>query len=252
MDLNSIKDLLYRIGDDDLITGHRNSEWTGLGPILEEDIAFSSMAQDEIGHAQAYYMILHEFFDEPHMDVIGFQRKPNEFRSCHLVEMPNQDYAFSLVRHALYDTAEAIRLQHLGNSAFKPLAELARKLAREEKYHSLHAQTWIKQLGNATAESNARLQAALDQAYPLALGIFEPTEFSDQLAADGVMSPEAELEAEWKSQVSDLFVSSGLRIPEVADPKIGYGGRKGNHTEHLAPLLEEMTQVFAIDPVAKW
>ena len=137
MNFDAIKDLLYRLADDDLIIGHRNSEWTGLGPILEEDIAFSSMAQDEVGHAQAYYMILHELLEEPAPDTIAFARHSSDFRSCHLVEYPIGGYAFSLVRHMLYDTAEAVRLNALSRSSFKPLAELSNKLAREELYHQL-------------------------------------------------------------------------------------------------------------------
>ncbi|HEX2900622.1 MAG TPA: Phenylacetic acid catabolic protein, partial [Bacteroidia bacterium] len=126
MNTEAIKDLLYRLGDDDLILGHRQSEWTGIGPILEEDIAFSSMAQDEIGHAQAYYVILNELFGEPTPDVIGFGRKADAFRSSQLVEHPIGDYAFSLIRHALYDIAESIRLEELTRSSFRPLAELAK------------------------------------------------------------------------------------------------------------------------------
>ena len=139
MNFDAIKDLLLRMADDELIVGHRMSEWTGMGPILEEDIAFSSMAQDEIGHSQSYLIILHELLGEQHPDVVAFQRKPEDFTSCHLTELPNKDYAFSLIRHFLYDIAEGIRLDALRKSSFKPLAELAKKLSREEKYHMLHA-----------------------------------------------------------------------------------------------------------------
>ncbi|MCB9230263.1 MAG: phenylacetate-CoA oxygenase subunit PaaC [Bacteroidia bacterium] len=252
MNFEAIKDLLYRLGDDDLILGHRNSEWTGLGPILEEDIAFSSMAQDEIGHAQAYYMILNELFDEPAPDIIGFHRKAEDFRSCKLVEYPIGDYAFSLIRHFLYDVAESVRLQDLTRSNFKPLAELCKKLLREEKYHLLHAMTWVKQLGNSTDEAKQRLQQALDFAFPLAFGIFEPTAGSAALAEDGIMSAEADLEAHWLTEITGLIHDSGLQVPEVKDKTVGYGGRTGQHSEHLQPLLAEMTEVLSIDPTAIW
>ena len=113
MNVEAIKDLLYRIADDELIIGHRNSEWTGIGPILEEDIAFSSMAQDEIGHAHSWYNMLNGLFGEKEPDIIAFHRTPEEFRSCYLVEHPITDYAFSLVRHVLYDIAEQVRLESL-------------------------------------------------------------------------------------------------------------------------------------------
>src|SRR5512141_2016888 len=105
----AIKDLLYRIADDELILGHRNSEWTGLGPILEEDIAFSSIAQDQIGHAVSIYTMLHEQFGEPTPDALAFGREEHEFRCSHLVELPIGDYAFSLIRHFLFDHAELLR-----------------------------------------------------------------------------------------------------------------------------------------------
>lgn len=252
MNIEAIKDLLYRIADDELILGHRQSEWTGIGPILEEDIAFSSMAQDEIGHAQAYYIILNELFGEPTPDQIGFGRKSEAFRCSQLVEYPIGDYAFSLMRHVLYDLAESIRLEDLTRSSFRPLAELAKKLLREERYHYLHATTWLKQLAPSTEEARQRLQAALDFTYPIALAIFEPTEFDQAIADEGIQSKEADLEAQWDAVVHILCLDCGLTVPEVANRKAHYGGRQGKHTEHLGKLLAEMDEVFAIDPAAIW
>jgi len=252
MNIEAIKDLLYRLADDDLILGHRQSEWTGIGPILEEDIAFSSMAQDEIGHAQAYYVILHELFGEANPDQIAFGRKPEGFRCSQLVEYPIGDYAFSLMRHALYDIAESIRLEDLTKSSFRPLAELAKKLLREERYHYLHATTWLKQLGRATEEANQNLQRALDITYPIALSLFEPTVMDEAIAAEGIQSSEAALEAKWVAAVNLLCIDCGLKMPEVANHSVHYGGRQGRHTEHLGKLLAEMDEVFAIDPAAAW
>ncbi|MFN8397352.1 MAG: 1,2-phenylacetyl-CoA epoxidase subunit PaaC [Bacteroidia bacterium] len=252
MNIDAIKDLLYRLGDDDLILGHRQSEWTGIGPILEEDIAFSSMAQDEIGHAQAYYVLLNEIFGEPTPDQIGFGRKSEAFRCSQLVEYPIGDYAFSLMRHALYDIAESIRLEDLTKSSFRPLAELAKKFLREERYHYLHATTWLKQLGRATDEANNNLQIALETVYPMALSLFEPTSQDAALAAEGIQSSEAELEARWVAAVAALCNDCALSVPAVADKTAHYGGRAGKHTEHLGKLLAEMDEVFAIDPTAVW
>jgi ring-1,2-phenylacetyl-CoA epoxidase subunit PaaC len=252
MNLEAIKDLLYRLADDDLILGHRQSEWTGIGPILEEDIAFSSMAQDEIGHAQAHYVILNELFGEATPDQLAFGRKAEAFRCSQLVEYPIGDYAFSLMRHALYDIAETIRLEDLTRSSFRPLAELAKKFLREERYHYLHATTWLQQLGRATDEANQHLQAALDLTYPMAFSLFEPTAHDAAIAADGIQSSEATLEARWVEAVSALVHDCKLKLPAVADKTAHYGGRKGQHTEHLGKLLAEMDEVFAIDPTAVW
>lgn len=252
MNFEAIKDLLYRLADDDLVIGHRQSEWTGIGPILEEDIAFSSMAQDEIGHAQAYYVILNELFGEATPDQLAFGRKAADFRCAQLVEQPIGDYAFSLMRHALYDLAESIRLEDLTRSSFRPLAEVAKKFLREERYHYLHATTWLRQLGRATEEANHHLQVALDVAYPMAYGLFEPTPHDAAIAAEGIQSTEAELEARWVEAVQELADECGLKVPAVRDKTAHYGGRQGKHTEHLTQMLAEMDEVYAIDPTAVW
>lgn len=144
----AIKDLLLKMADDALIFGHRNSEWTGLGPVLEEDIAFSSMAQDKIGHAQALYLILHEEYGAPTPDKLAYQRSEKELKCCHLVELPNGEYDFSLVRHFFFDHAEICRYALLGQSSEKRLAALAKKIHGELKYHVLHADTWLKKTCN--------------------------------------------------------------------------------------------------------
>jgi ring-1,2-phenylacetyl-CoA epoxidase subunit PaaC len=131
--MSGIKDLLFKMADDALIIGHRNSEWTGIGPVLEEDLAFSSMAQDKIGHAFALYTILHESFGEAEPDTLAFKRTEKEFKCCQLVELPIGEYDFSLMRHFLFDHAESLRYEMLANSSFQPLAQLAKKSKRRNQ-----------------------------------------------------------------------------------------------------------------------
>src|SRR6185312_14195972 len=109
--MQAAKELILKMADDALIMGHRNSEWTGIGPILEEDIAFSSMAQDKVGHALALYTILHEQFGDPHPDALAFGRNEKEFRCCHLVGFPIGEYDFTTARHFLFNHAEIIRYE---------------------------------------------------------------------------------------------------------------------------------------------
>jgi ring-1,2-phenylacetyl-CoA epoxidase subunit PaaC len=251
MDISAVKELLYKMADDQLILGHRNSEWTGFGPLLEEDIAFSSMAQDKIGHSYALYSILHEL-GESDPDTIAFLRPASEFHNTLLVELPNGEYDFSLIRHFLYDTAEAIRFEMLSSSSFRPLAELAGKIKGELRYHTLHANTWIRKLGSATPESISRMQASLALALPYALGLFEPSPFENQLITDGIFAGEKLLQERWQMRISETLSGTHLVVPEWDTITPVYGGRAGQHTEHLQPLLNEMSEVLRIDPDATW
>jgi ring-1,2-phenylacetyl-CoA epoxidase subunit PaaC len=246
----AVIDLLYRLADDDIIMGHRDSEWTGLAPILEEDIAFSSMAQDKMGHALMYYQMLHAL-GEPDPDTLAFGRRPRQFRCASLVSLPNsRDWAFCLMRQFLYDAAGTIRLAALSESTLVPLAQLARKLRSEKKYHLLHGRTWVIRLGQSTDDARARMQKALDGAYPHALGLFEPTEADEVLAQAGIAPHEEELCSQWASAVVPVLRDAGLTVPETVRP--AYGGRSGQHPEALTELLSNMQLVYSIDPSAKW
>lgn len=251
MNTEALKDLLYKIADDQLILGHRNSEWTGFGPLLEEDIAFSSMAQDKVGQSWQLYKILHEL-GESEPDTVAFMRNAEQFHNCQLAELPNGEYDFSLIRHFLFDTAELIRFTMLANSSYEPLALLAKKIKGEIKYHKMHADIWVKQLGSATEESIGRLQESLDVAMPYALGIFETSQYEADLIAEGIFEGEEALKAQWIEQVTGIIGKTQLRMPDLNSLTPVTGGRYGQHSEHLQPLLDEMSEVFKTDPTADW
>ncbi len=251
MNTEAIKELLYKMADDLLVLGHRNSEWTGLGPILEEDIAFSSMAQDKIGHSQALFQILHTL-GEPEPDTNAFMREAKQFHNSQFVELQNDDYDFSTIRHFLFDHADQLRFDSLAGSSFEPLAKVARKIKGELKYHVFHADIWLNKLGNGNEESHARMQTALNHAWNYALGIFEQGSFEQQLIAENVFEGEASLQSKWLAVVSPIIEKANLKIPDEKDWTPVLGGRKGYHTEHLDQLVNEMSEVFRIDPGAEW
>jgi ring-1,2-phenylacetyl-CoA epoxidase subunit PaaC len=251
-DMEATKELLYKMADDALIIGHRNSEWTGIGPMLEEDLAFSSMAQDKIGHAFALYNILHTSFGEADPDTLAFKRSEKDFRSAQFLELPIGEYDFSLVRHFLFDHAEHLRYELLVQSSFQPLAQLAKKIKGEIKYHVMHADTFLKQLGKGSGESHARLQSSLNMAWHYALGVFEPSPYEAGLIANGIFAGEDALRQLWIARVTAIIEAAGLTVPATQPGKIVYGGRNGFHSEHLAPLLTEMTEVTRIDMDAEW
>jgi len=247
----ALKELLYKMADDLLILGHRNSEWTGFGPLLEEDIAFSSMAQDKIGQSYALFTLLHSL-GEREPDTVAFTRNASQFHNSILVELPNGEYDFSLIRHFLYDTAEAFRYEMLSSSSYTPIAELSRKIRAELRYHTLHANTWMKQLGSATEESISRLQKSIEYALPFALGMFEESPYEKEIIESGIFGGEQVLKEKWIKKVEEVIAQTQLQLPDWKLIQPVFGGRMGNHSEHLQPLLDEMSEVIKIDPTAEW
>src|SRR5438132_6549060 len=137
----SLETLLLSLADDEFILGYRNSEWTGIAPMLEEDVAFSSMAQDEIGHARLFYTLLAERVGVP-ADQIAYGRPIPGFRNAQFLELPRTNWAWTLLRQYLYDQYDQLRLDALAGSRFTALADVVGKIQREEKYHALHGMTW--------------------------------------------------------------------------------------------------------------
>jgi len=251
LQIDAIKELLYKMADDQLIIGNRDSEWTGLGPILEEDIAFSSIAQDKIGQSLQLYKILHEL-GESDPDTIAFTRNAEEFKCSRLVEYPIGEYDFSLIRNFLFNHAEHIRFEMLADSSFEPLAKLAKKIKGEIKYHIMHADTWVRQLGKSSEESRSRLQNTLNNIFNSALGIFEPGDFENELSDMKVFGGEKSLQNKWLEKITPILENASLIIPSTEKWNPEYGGRKGIHTEYLQPLLNEMSEVFRLDPKEEW
>ena len=218
-------DLVLALADDELILGWRNSEWTGIAPFLEEDVAFSSIAQNEIGHARALYELAAREVGTD-ADALAFDRAPEEYRSAPLVELRRLEWARTIARHWLYETADAIRLDALKDSDDPELAGIAAKIDREEVYHRIHAEMWIDRL-LASDDARPRLDEALEELWPYALGVLD-----DDLRPELVRRVEEKL---------------GRAMPE-AEPV-----SRGQHEAELAELLEEMTMVRRSAPAgARW
>jgi ring-1,2-phenylacetyl-CoA epoxidase subunit PaaC len=209
---------LLTLADDELILGWRNSEWTGIAPFLEEDVAFSSIAQTEIGHARAWYELAARVTGREGVDAdaFAFDRDPDEYRSAPFVELRLvPDWAATIARHWLYETADAIRIADLKASEDQQVAGLAEKIEREEAYHRMHAQMWAERLGD-----EQRFAEALDTLWPYALGMVE------------------------EAQRERLCEAVGR---QPVDPV-----ERGEHTDELRPLWEEMTMVRRSVPGATW
>jgi ring-1,2-phenylacetyl-CoA epoxidase subunit PaaC len=218
-------DVLLELADDELILGWRNSEWTGIAPFLEEDVAFSSIAQNEIGHARALYELAARELGSD-ADSLAFDRDPEDYRCAPLVELRRLEWARTIARHWLYETADQIRLEALKGGPDAELAGLAAKIDREEAYHRIHAEMWIDRL-LASAEARPRVDQALDELWPYALGLLD-----DDLRPALVRRAASKLG----------------RTPAAAEPV-----PRGRHEPELAELLAEMTVVRRSAPAgAQW
>jgi ring-1,2-phenylacetyl-CoA epoxidase subunit PaaC len=244
----ALRQTLLALADDELILAHRNSEWTGHGPILEEDIAFSNIAQDELGHATLWYGILQQLTGE-NSDELVFAREAAAWRNVQMVELPKGDWAFSMLRQYLFDMSEVVRLAYLVNSSYQPLADAAAKIRREEIYHLRHTQGWVKRLGLGTDESHRRMQRALETMWPYAQQLRQPPAGEALLVEAGFTMATNAVHHEWQERVRVHLTESGLNIPEKHEPPCS---DRSAHTPHLDGLLEEMQTVARLDPEAEW
>ncbi len=205
---------LLELADDELILGWRDSEWTGIAPTLEEDVAFSSIAQNEIGHARALYQLAAAELDTD-ADTLAFDRHPADYRCAPLVELHLLDWAHTIARRYLYEEADRVRIDELKHGDDVELAGLAGKIDREETYHRLHAEMWAGRL-----RDEPRFRAALEELWPYALGVLD-----------------VELRPELARRV-------GLDVVAARE--------RGEHTSALAELWAEMTEVRRSVPGATW
>ena len=209
-------DLLLTLADDELIVGWRDSEWTGIAPTLEEDVAFSSIAQNEIGHARALYELAAEELGTD-ADALAFDRSADEYRCAPLVELRLlDDWALTIARRYLYEEADRVRIEALLQSDDTEVAGLAAKIDREEVYHRLHAELWASRLAE-----EPRFATAVEQLWPYALGVVVP------------------------GQRAELARRVGLPADVEAH-------ERGTHTDELESLWEEMTEVRRSAPGAAW
>ncbi|MGH2407580.1 MAG: 1,2-phenylacetyl-CoA epoxidase subunit PaaC [Candidatus Limnocylindrales bacterium] len=247
--LGPLKVLLRSMADDELILGYWDSEWTGIAPLLEEDVAMSSLAQDEIGHARAYLELLAALV-EGDADALAYDRDVAELRHCRLLDHPRADWAATIARRYLYDEADAVRIAAMAGSSFAPLAELVAKVRREEVYHRLHAEAWLRRLALSGGEARTRLEAAWAELLPDAATVFTPLDGEGALVTAGVIdAPMATLETRWRATIGPTCHALGLAIPGPArDPSRG----RDEHGEAVAWLWNEATMVRRLDPVATW
>jgi ring-1,2-phenylacetyl-CoA epoxidase subunit PaaC len=248
---NPLFEYLLRLGDDRLVLGHRMSEWCGHGPILEEDIAMANIALDLVGQGSALLKLASETEgagrDE---DALAYFRSEPEFRNVQMVELPIGDFAFTIVRQFLFDAYSVLLWDTLQRSSFAPLAGIAAKAIKEDRYHLRHTSDWVMRLGDGTEESHARAQAALIELWRFTGELFEADSVDSAVHQQGVVVDIAAIRSRWEQTVGDIVKRATLTLPAAGASSSG--GRRGRHTESLGHMLAEMQIVARSHPGAKW
>ncbi|MED0662058.1 MULTISPECIES: 1,2-phenylacetyl-CoA epoxidase subunit PaaC [Geobacillus] len=256
----ALVELLFQLADDDFLLAYRGSEWLGLAPHIEEDIAFSSINQDTMGHAAMYYQLLEEF-GLGTADELAHARPATERRNAVLLELPNgpghylreprYDWAFTVVRQYFYTQAKRIRLESLRKSAYKPLAEVAAKVQVELHYHLLHWHTWFVQLTNAPGEARTRMIKAIQDVAADFAGVLTLGARGAEMERWGLIEGEDVLTEKTIAALAPAFAEVGLEWPMPFGMKHG-NGRNGEHTPDLDDALATLSEVYRSVPQAIW
>lgn len=242
---------LQRLGDNCLILGHRNSEWCGHAPALEEDIALANVALDMIGQTQFWLELAGKIEGKGRSaDDLAYLRDAFDFRNLLMLELPNGDFGHTLMRQFLFDAWHLPLLNHLQQSSNKDIAEIAEKAAKEVAYHLERSTDLVIRLGDGSPESHQRMQNALDALWSYTGEMLEGDEIDQTLLAEGIVPDPASIAALWREHVTTALHEATLQIPETTH--VRRGGKTGAHSEHLGYILTEMQFLQRAYPGAVW
>lgn len=264
MAMNSIADnlvgpfseLLLAVADDKLMLGHRNSDWTGLAPILEEDIAFSSLSQDNVAHASSLYEVVGKLLGKS-ADALAFGRSASAYRCASIVEVPDEfNWATAMVRQFFCGHFDQLRYARLAQSAYQPIAELCARLKAEQRVQTEHIDGWIQRLGTGTGESKSRLQTAIEALATMAPRLFEPVSGESELVNaslyPSLANGASNMFDAWQNRVMGRAAQARLELKIEPPDENEKGGRQGVHSQYFNELLDEMCEVYRLEPNAAW
>lgn len=255
-------DYVLHLADNAVILGQRNAEWTGHGPILEEDIAMSNITLDLIGQARLLYQLAARLKGgDATEDSLVYFRDAHQFRNYTLLELPHHaplvgyaqdrlDFGTTIVRNFFYSALMVLVWEALKNSTDKDLAAIAEKSVKEVRYHLQHSRDWLVKLGDGTEESHRRTQAAVNHLYPYTLEFWADSPVEKAALQAGVGVEIAALKPTWDQIIEGAMAEAGLQLPTTG----GYvtEGKHGVHSEHLGFLLAEMQSLARAIPDAVW
>ncbi|MEP6597783.1 MAG: 1,2-phenylacetyl-CoA epoxidase subunit PaaC [Ginsengibacter sp.] len=257
------------LADNSLIMGHRLSEWAGHGPMLEQDIAISNIALDLIGQARNFYQHAAELInaskalsfgesldelslDKVTEDTLAYLRDTGEFKNILLVELPNGDWAKTILKLFFFSTYQYFFYRELNHSFDKQLSAIAEKSLKEVIYHLRWSSEWVMRLGDGTEESHNRTQKALDELWSYTDEMFIPSDHEIQCSQNSIGVNVSLLKNDWDKKVNEVLQEGKLSPPLINEQKVRFGGKQGLHTENLKTLLKEMQYLQRTYPGCEW
>jgi ring-1,2-phenylacetyl-CoA epoxidase subunit PaaC len=261
--MNSLINYTVSLGDNALILGHRNSEWTGHGPILEQDIAISNIALDLIGQARNFYQYAAELItsSNPQLlsstteDTLAFHRDVIDYKNCLLAEQPNGDWGKTILRQFFFSTYQFFLYEQLQHSKDEQLSAIAEKSLKEVTYHLKWSSEWVIRLGDGTDESHSRMKNALTDLWQYTGELTSPSSYESQLVEEKICPDFNVIKIKYDQKVSEILAEANLDTylnAELKNTWMQKGGKDGNHSEHLGFLLAEMQFLQRAYPGAEW
>jgi ring-1,2-phenylacetyl-CoA epoxidase subunit PaaC len=244
-------DYLLHLADNALILGHRNSEWCGHGPILEQDIAITNISLDLIGQSRYLFQYAASIIGEDTTeDTLAYLRDVRDFKNCLLLELPKGDWAVTVLRQYLFSQFQILQYRALQLSEDKQLSAIAEKAIKEIAYHLRWSSEWVIRLGDGTDESNQRMKKAVDHLWSYTGELFVPSTYEMGCAEMNIGVDPASLKEEWYKSVQHVFAEATLDLPAMGWSHSG--GKEGMHTEHLGLILAELQFMQRAYPGNEW
>jgi ring-1,2-phenylacetyl-CoA epoxidase subunit PaaC len=241
------------LADSSLIMGHRLSEWTGHGPMLEQDIAISNIALDLVGQSRNFYQYaaLIKGGDATE-DTLAYLRDAREFKNLLITELPNGDWAKTILKLFFFSTWQFYFYQKLIYSSDKQLAAIAEKSLKEITYHLRWSSEWVIRLGDGTEESNKRIKAALEDLWPFTDEMFQPADYEIELLNNRISVDVKAIKNDCENKMNAIFKEAMLESPQDKNSWMQTGGKNGIHSEHLGYILAEMQFLQRAYPGCEW
>jgi ring-1,2-phenylacetyl-CoA epoxidase subunit PaaC len=250
---NQLIQYSLHLADNALILGHRNSEWTGHGPILEQDIALSNIALDLIGQARNFYQYAAQLSNDGSTeDTLAYLRDAQEFKNCLLVEQANGDWGKTVLRQFLFSAYQYYLYQQLEKTSDKTIASIAEKALKEVAYHLRWSSEWVIRLGDGTEESHIRIQRSLDELWEFTSELFIPASYEVEIANNRIELDLTSIKTNWKEKVLSVLNEATVSVPTGGMKNAGGYGKEGHHSKNLIEILSEMQSLQRAHPGCEW